>query len=693
MTIYLLCRRAVFLLGVVAAIQPVIADEPEFLRHTPSNRDSFFYIADPLPHLQSALESVAFERLTDVVNGMGPSPMPNAEVISARLKQGAAYIPTEIAVTTTGSEIGGFGRMFHVGLLVALCGGAIETEQTKALSDLHKALATELRKLKFDSTDVWLNFRSPIPAAILFGQATGLAAYLESEGLAEADFTDGIMVTVSAQSWIPDQLTALYFLREMDVIDDLDSSSAKKIANAAMKLKVSFHLRQHGKALRLTLGDVPAASEEANADVFDGLVGPDETLLMSGRYQLAELRQEVRHVNDLWGQWKGSDIGDAVQAWDTDDFLNDLGSIEETLRMAGDEGRFVVYGDSGIRGQWTEFGVPDSPTLAESGLLDVLPDSEGFLSASSMKSLGVSLSDMLSQFESRLATNSLKYEMTGRQQQAEMTNWLETYYYGKMSDFRRLIKVDAVAAFEPPVATMMDARGSIAELHLTFQGEQGPNELLMKDLQCPRLAVIGGLKAGKDVRSLVGDIWKTFYNGVSQEEFDFETIIDDHDRLGHPAWFFTSDWQFSLPSEVKISAQGFEPHFFVIDDRWFVFSTSPGLSKEILKTSAQPTRASSIPGQLTGFGRVPMRTFAEMLRTATDGLARVVADDGNIVLTGRELSQFRQVLRNEQGKRLGALAGLEFFSTLIEVVEHCSWESRLTEKTCTTDFRLEFPEF
>lgn len=699
-------RQVIFLLGMTVLLPPVYADEPEFVQHTPADRDSFFYIADPLPHIEAAVESVAFARLSEVVNGMAPSPMPEPEQILSQLQLGTAYIPTEIAVTTTGKEISTFGRLMRIFVLMSLCEGAIEAEEQDELPSLHEELAEQLKKMQIHSSDLWLNFRSPIPAAIVYGQATALATQWESQGIAEVEFDEGIHLKLTAKSWLEDEFTAKYFMHAMDVTESLDSPGAVTLAQATMQLKLSVHLQQHGNAIRLSIGDEAPEdqnsaastanskdSSEAAAGLFGDLNGTDDSLLVAGRYEVQALRSEITSAAELWKKWKGTPVGDATQALDTDDFMGDLKDMVQALKVAGDAGSFVIYADNGLRGTWTEFGVPDSPTLKESGLLNLLPDSQGIVSASSMISLGQSLSDMLSQFESRLATKSLQYELSGRQLQAEMTDMMSEFYYQKLTEFRRLVKTDAVNSFAPPLASIMDVNGTISELAISFEGEQGSNELVLRNLQCPRFAVIGRFKPGKDVRSLVGEIWKSFYNGVSQENFDFEAIVADSTKLQHPAWFFTSEWQTSLPQGLRVSAGGIEPHFFIIDEQWFVFSTNPEFSREILAESKNSESRISLPANVTGFGRVPMRVAADSIRAAADGIARIVADPDNIVLTGFELERFQRMIQSEQGQRFGLLSGLEFVSTVVEIMDSVSWESTVLNRNCRTEFRVEFPEF
>ncbi|MEP3481220.1 MAG: hypothetical protein ABJZ55_18415 [Fuerstiella sp.] len=667
--------------------------EPRFIQHTPGDRNTFFYVSDPLPHLETAVQSTAFARFKDVINGMARAPMPESEEVLGQLKSAAAYIPTEVAMTTTADEVARISKLFHAGLLMSLCEAAIELDEDQSLALLQQQMATQISELQFNSTDIWLDFRTPIPAAIVYGQAVSFASSWAADGLVEVDFTDGIQLKAAAKNWLVDEEITAEVLTEFGVVDDTNTQGAKALAKAVLGLNISVRLRQYGNAMHLTLGESGSETTTAENSVFDGLVGPDPSIVLSGRYQTAEFRKGLEAIQEVWGEWKDKPIGVTVARWDTDGLLTDLDDVVRTLNLTGDAGTLLVRAQDGLQGTLTEVGVPEFQKLAESGVLQLLPETNGVVSTSTMTSLGIMLSNSMSRVEERMATNSLKYEFSGRQAQLQMANRMEEFYYKNLSEFRRLVKTVAVGKFTAPIASIMDANGKVSELSLSFKGAQGRNDLIVGDLQCPRLAMIGGFQAGSDVQKLVADIWKSFYNGLNQDQFEFNAIVADSNRLGQTAYFFTSEWQSNLPSEVRFSASGIEPHYFFVDEKWFVFSTSIDLSQEILRAAKDASRRAAVPGHLTAYGHIPSNALAELFRSGIDAMARLAADQDGIVLTGLELEAFQQQLVFQQGMRNGAFSVLETFSSVLEIFDDVSWESQVKDKTCTTNFSVTFPEF
>ena len=639
-------------LACLSAASYGFAEEPQFLQHTPNDRSVVVYVADPLPHLIRTAQSPGFQR---VVTEMFQGPLGAVDTstwVPTLEDSVAPYLPTEIAFSLNHGAIDDLSRLFRIALHVGLCNGALEAEQADDFKKIQQVLTEEFGQIQLRGLDVWINFRTPLPAALAFGQANTLAAQMFD--------VDGVEITHAGQSIrlqsqlgkIYDEETLLFFLAEFGVVADLESPGSVALAQAVGQLNIDVSFRMVGNAVQLRVGDA-GEFEPLSGESLGELWNSDASTLFFASYQMQSFLDQIRQTVGEWDKWAATPTGQATADLDTEDLLGDLKNI---VRMVGQSSL-----DGATRLQWKddltlslhEYRVPEADALNERPIVRWIPDTGDIVSATTTFSIADQWNNQLTQFEDRLATNSMKYEMTGRTQQAEMTEQMTQFYYQQMKEFRRLVKEESYSVFRPPTVTLADGRGTISRLSAAFSLGDEPSAIAMNNLTVPRMAVIGRLQPNADPDQLLQQIWGSFLQAVLSEEMAGVELVHDVDYgLDRPTRAFGGEWQQDLPNDVRITLEGdMRPHYFTLPDGLFVFSSSSELSRAIVAAGGDAAQRLEIPAadeRLVSFGLMPGISMAQMSGSLTSLLDYVMDEESDLELEGETLQAGRSVLAADQ---------------------------------------------
>lgn len=646
-------RYCLTLLAITAVSgTPVVADEPAFLQHTPNDRSLVMYIPDPLPHLLRTARSPGFQQvITQMFQGQLGGP--DTSTWEATLTDSVApYLPTEIVFSLNGEATDNLSRLFRIMLHVGLCNGAIEAAADEDFDQLQQVLIDEFGRWKLEGIDLWVNFRTPLPAALIFGQGNSLAASLfDVEGVEVTHEGQSIRLQAELGKFY-DEETLKYLLLEFGVVTDFDSAGTKALAAAVARLNIDVTLQMVGSAIQLRFGHV-AEFEPLDAASLGELWNTDPSLVFFASYRMQNFLDRVQSIVGEWEKWEPTATGKATRELDEEDLLGDLSNI---VRMVGQSSL-----DGASRLQWNdeldlvlhEYRVPQADDLTELPVSNFVPATGDIVMASSTVSIADQWNNQLSQFEDRLASNSMKYEMTGRTEQAEITEQMTVFYYQKLRTFRQLVKERSYDVFQPPTITIADGRGTIRRLSAHFRIEDEQNRFAMNNLAVPRVAVIGRLQEGADGGRLMEQIWAAFLDGVMPEDIQGLQLVESVDYgLGCPTFAFSGEWQEELPNQVRVTAQGdMTPHYFTLPDGLFVLSSSAELSRAIVAAGNGSGPRFELPAsdtQLVGFGMVPGISMAQISGTLTSLFDYIMDEQSDLEVEGETLTFGRTMLAADQ---------------------------------------------
>jgi len=564
----------------------------------------------------------------------------------------APYLPTEIVFSLNDEATENLARLFRIMLHVGLCNGAMEADASADFEKLQQVLTTELGRWKLEGIDLWINFRTPLPAALAFGQANSLAASLFD--------VDGVNVTHEGQSIrlqsqlgnFYDEQTLAFLLLEFGVVVDIDSASTKALAAAVAPLNIDVTLQMVGNAIQLRFGHVEEF-ESLRAESLGELWTTDPSLVFFASYRMQGLLDGVTDLVKEWEKWEPTATGKATKQLDAEDLLGDLSNIVRMVGQSSLDGASRLEWNENLELVLHEYGVPTADSLTNLPITNFVPATGDIVMASSTISIADQWNSQLTQFEDRLASNSIKYEMTGRAQQAEMTEQMTAFYYQKLRKFRQLVKEQSYEVFRAPTVTIADGRGTIRRLSARFHIDEEPNGFAMNNLSVPRVAVMGRLQEGANAEKLMTDIWGAFLEGALPDDSKGLLLVESVDYgLGCPTFTFSGEWQEELPNDVRITLEGdMMPHYFTLPDGLFVFSSSTELSRAIVAAGNGSGERFQLPAsdsQVVGFGVIPGISLAQISGTLTSLFDYVMDEQSDLELEGETLTFGRTLLAADQ---------------------------------------------
>jgi hypothetical protein len=588
-----------------------------FLRQVSTDHDNLLFVGDLLPHLERLFSSDSLREvmLHGKIKGLFGTPLDPRHAL-AKLDQGDRFIPTEVVAAMPARSLDQLAQFAHAGLLVGLCTGAVEVGEEQGdndLAKLQKELLTVAKELGVPKMTVWVRFRDDaIPGMLLTLVRQGLADIEERDGVEVLNHANAFGVKATLGDLIsPAQISLTLLL--MGAAKDFQDPNTLKIGEALAELELEIWLERRDGGLRLTVGPRPAESVY-DVDALGELWQPDRSMVAFARWNVASFRDRLSNVLDTWKAWEETPTGRATSQFDTEDILGDLKLLLRQMEQSGRSGELRLNVGDSIEAMVRTVGQAPALPLRESPLLEFVPKDAEVLILNTAGSLADHWSNRLSYFEDRLATKTLQYDLSGKTQQAELGEKATQFYYARLSDFRKLIHQESHRVFEPPVGILVASQGKIKRLGIEFDApEDTVNRIIVEDAPMLEYAVVGRLRHPERSCQFLGQVWKSLLASFLPDPPVNLTTSKDL-GLGVETYVFPGDFWQKVQGNVRVTVEGdLLPHYFV-SSGWFVFSTSPRLSRKILAAKRDADRRFQLPADgnspVIAYGRVPSTTMA-----------------------------------------------------------------------------------
>ncbi len=609
-------RATTALLMALAIACPATAQDrsqqPTFPAHFPADVDVVGYIPDLLPLMNAAISSPHMQwLLTETQLGRDSGMTPgNLRIAVAGVSW---YVPSEIAFATSDEALAEMLEISRAGLLIGLASGAVTTGDEEALAKLHEQLKTSLRKFRMRGLDLWVNFRNPATVNSVFPEIITVIQALNGDGFVVDTSETHATISVRLGDLIEADLLES-FLAELGAAP-AEHPNLKEFGRILAKLQLVVSVSRTDTGLKIHVGPPQEITEPLDMS-SKRLWEPTDALLFYSTWRSAEVIRLFAETNAIWESWKDTPVGAAARHSDEEDLLGDLTTINRYMAGSSTEGALrLTTTDDGLRLD-SESVVPAAATpLMKTRLLQYLPGDVESYTVDSTRSIADHFAERLDDFENRLANNDLQYGIAGRTTQQEMTEALSRFYYGRLKDFRQLVKHDSYEIFTGPVSVLFSS-GPPTDLDVQFELEGQPQRLQAVGIPSLQYAVLGRMADPVRGSTFIEDAWRSFLTGVLGDAPNQLTqTLDLGDGL--KAAVLTSDWQKQTGSISFQAGDDNRPHTVVFDDgreQYLLFSTSLSLTRRLVGQH----RASG--GQLTppraeapviAFGSVKGRTWGK----------------------------------------------------------------------------------
>jgi hypothetical protein len=577
---------------------------PACLQYLEAESTNVAVLFDPLPWIEAVLESQPLKRVLTSSNlekilrsgKARPEDLDTAKLLRS-IRANKKYIPVEVAVATGDAGLKPLDHLVRAALLIGLSSGAVTAGEEviqKDLPKLHDLLIAELETLRFPRITAYARFRSAETAADLH-RKVGLLAFGLKETL-KAKLIPG-KEAISLQVEVSDLLdeeVCVAALSGLGILADPEGPAATKIAGLVRRLHLELWLELVQDGLRLTLGTRPRQDAPSlDAVKLGSAFIPGRGAVFSGRWDIGSLKPAAKGWKALLGEWADTEAGRAAARADTEDLLGDLRrGADQVLRWSGRGSLRIWVEPRTLLGEVRMEEVPPAASLAASGLLKLVPPESRTVYLDGVDSLADYLCDALGQFEERIATKGLQWEIQGDAEKAGLAEQVSRAYYGDLGEFRKLVYEKSKEVFEAPFAMVVGSGGKVENLELRYRASGKPSQLQAKDLPVLELAVIARVRKGAAAREHVAALYNSLACGVLRaagaKAEGADTGLKTKDLgLSVPTWAFEDAWIRSLSGDgsLDLRVQGdLVPHFFELGD-FLVMTTSARLSQRILSRS------------------------------------------------------------------------------------------------------------
>lgn len=697
------------------------ADEPKpAWQALPRDWPTRLIIADPLPHLRRVLSSETLRKtltqgklarflkdsqqrlttsdgrpksgLAEWVSGMGdvPEKLDPQNWLSA-IEARQSLIPAEIVLAAPDTAGSAIGDLFHAVMLSQLTPAAVRLDD--GASELQDAAIQLLRRAKLPRLTVRVRFRDPALPNLAFAQAKALARQL-----VPADWN----ATIEDRALgIKQRLGAVYQeddIQSMIVALGLAAEGDEKLAamsKAAAALEFELWLESADNDLVLTLGERLQNEKPTEEDL--GPLWPDDAgRILFATWRFAGFKKRIRESVALLERYADSPVGKAAAEADENDFSGTLRRMDERLGRAADSGSASLTLDNSLALRTITQGAAPAPPLSGSPLLKLIPAEIEQLSLSTADSFDRSLATMLDNFEDRMETRSLQYDLTGKNEMAAQLANVKGYYYAQMQDVRRLVFDKAEKVFEPPLASLFGASGQIDRLQVRLRSAEGLLQSIeLRDVPCPEYAVIAAARETDAAVQFLAEMIERLRSHVrgapaaAGEKFKPRRLDVG---LGVPTFGFGPLGSTLSDSDAdqaswRVEAKGdVLPHYFA-HERFVIVSTSVRLSKAILAAGRGEANRLSPPrpdsGELIAYGRCPADLFARLIEQVAAWSA-ALADEKKTTIEGELFESFRPTVESSQSLSR-FLAGL---AEIVRLVDRAEWQTSQSAQGRTSQMTI-----
>ena len=556
------------------------------------------------------------------ITGESGEPYADLEKLWATISENQRWVPQGAALGFTAEASTALGSSVRSAFLVGLCVHAVQLESPQ-LGTLQDQLVAELGRLQLNGIALWAEFRDAATATELFDQLRGQADAMRSQGMTVEELPNGIEVSAKVFDLVPSGLLP-NILVQLGLTSGPDDPKLPLLTEAIGRLGATARIERKGSAIGLRVGSPPATTAPALAasdQLGSRFTRAPPTTAMWGRWDVEPLRGEARTWNQLLDTWLNTPIGRRLVASDEEDLLSDLRDTAQTILEAGNRGEVLVDAASPVRVETWEWGMPDAERLsAGHPLATRVPDTPA-AAVNNIASLADYFIAVLANFEERLARNWLKNNILGKETEAEVIDRISSTYYTKFADLRTKIKKESREIFVPGSAYVVASDSTLDRFRLQIGGTE---VAAGEGLPLVQIAMIG--KVNDEARALTftaklyTELVTAFaeVSGVPAPASE-GWMKSSNMGLPIPVQEFTAPWLAAMTGgSVKLELAGdLRPHMFTIDG-YFVFSTSPALSRRILDKTAPRLKLPAVgesAGDPIAYGRISGSLFTTLTNT------------------------------------------------------------------------------
>jgi len=568
-------------------------EEPtfDFLEYLGPEHDNILFVADPV---------VAARRFRRV---------PAFRSLIGDPEERQAEVPSGLMVATNDELFVSATRMNRLATLIELCEGAGDAGERSLeleLPKLQSLIAEDLEALRVPDLVVWLEFMDEAAVSRQMVKARSAVASLPEWMSLVENSDERIVVSFSVASYFDREGLSRLF-RDWSVLRGASDPIESRLVDAAMRLDVVASLRADDNALVVELGPrQDSSSAEGDPPDPELLEDDPEALLAWARWDVSRASELARETDALMDEWRGTAAGKAWQDGDPYGGAADLALVLRTVQTLGGRGELRIdLRDDGIHAEAVVDDAPAAKPIANGTLAKVVPRRHAAVHLSTTDSLADVLLDAMVRFERNLFRDEMRAEREGDEEASRRLEKKVSTYYEDLRAVRQRLIEDSAAYFQPGFALVLGDRDNMGTVHLEADDREMTTRI-------PAIAIVGKPRRMKDAMAWVESVANHVALGLRREKTS-PLVSRKNLSLRGPTRIVNLDWVLRLRSGTKVRAgRDVQLHYFAYDE-YLVISTSPELSREIIRADAPGV---TVPPRALSYGSFSGSKFGELLEAS-----------------------------------------------------------------------------
>ena len=398
-----------------------------------------------------------------------------------------------------------------------------------------------------------------------------------------------------------------------------------------------------------------------------------ENVIAYSNWNTKQFKKDAMTLITNMKSWQKTELGQLAAEEDLEDFMGSMMRSLSQLETTADRGQLIVKKSKGrVFGKLFSVGVKPAVDLPGTRAFDKIPvDVEGYF-ATSQNSFADIMLWIQEDFESRMASQSLKSELQNEQSKAFLLERLTDNYYTYFANYRNHAIESYPKFSRPPFVGLVRSKGSLQSMKIESLSQDFPFEA---DLSVESFPETIWIASASEPDMLKKDIEKAIEDFVSGFLKATETSSTDKLNLFKPLKLNDSVNATSLDlgflEDLELAAVQVEGdfafHIFTIDNLVFL-SSSPKFSRDLLASNS--SLKISGEGRLVHTGRISGKVIGSVYGTILEMLSQVMSQGG------AQQDVFSELV--------------SIFQDVPSVMKDFHWESFQSGENQTTDFEANF---
>ena len=645
----------------------------DFAKQLPESQSEIMAVHNIAGHVESVLRNKALTRvleegkIAEIFRSVGGQDIEMLDALNW-LEDQREFFPDTVAVSLAPDAYISIVDLMQFLMRLNMAEPTLYTEDfdAKELTRLEDEIQEIVKDFKLPEMTVWIQWPKAETTEELFESfkqtvaIVGVTTQLEFTQEEGSFLLSGLVADLDEDGFV-EQLLGFMGIEDDD----------NEISNSILDIEILLRCELSDNSMRISVGNDPLHKKFKPVVLANIKDGPSE--IAYAQWNSDKLHTAAAQFGKDMERWADTDLGKLFKKGDYDDTWGSMVRFAEQAQLLSKKGQTRIWAAGNqVLGEFVSQGIPRAQSLAGQDILQFVPaDIESYY-VDSHQNLGELIFGWIENAEERLATESMKKNLGGELEMAELMDDYSSIYYENFGPFRNVLKDELARMDSSPMAIVMDTKGAFDSLRV--EGDGFEKLFQMDSDRLLRTAAIASCKNPDRYQEKIMEAYERFVDGVlglRDLELPTESKLFRDASLSNGVQIkvFSADWmEDSKLADVEMEGD-FQMHVFthnghVILSSSIDFSEALFASKKRVKIPEMENQSS-----ITSRGHIEGKTIGNIYGT----LMKII---------------FEGIFPEDAG-----IAGEDFaevFTEVGELMNHVEWTVEQDGEITETNFELDF---